>query len=306
MDTLQHADSASVPLKSVLCTEESLPPDYQAEKRTLLALAQAFEAAMSGLSLEQSLGRLIRTALEGSADPRAAFYLLDVDGACLHPVAVNEGMPASYTSRVDGFKVGADSLACGLAVALNSPVITPDVNEDPKWAPWLGLAQEFDFRGCWSFPINTTTGKPVGTFALYHRRPSEATPRDLMLAEAITQAAGIIISQHTEVAERQRAEQRLREADRRKDEFLAMLAHELRNPLAAICNAVELLLRANGDARSVRLASEILDRQAKHMVRQVDDLLDISRIERGKLEVRKERTDLAAIVDAAVEVIRPL
>jgi len=97
----------------------------------------------------------------------------------------------------------------------------------------------------------------------------------------------------------------LLEADRRKGEFLAMLAHELRNPLAAIRNAVQILMRSDGDAPTVRSASEILDRQVGHMVRQVDDLLDVSRISQGKIELRKERVDLIPIVNHAIEATSP-
>lgn len=109
-----------------------------------------------------------------------------------------------------------------------------------------------------------------------------------------------------DVTQRTRAEQSLREANRRKDEFLAMLAHELRNPLAAIRNAVQILLQKQGDAQTVRSAAEILDRQVGHMVRQVDDLLDVSRISRGKIELRKEEAELAPIVNHALTMIRPL
>jgi signal transduction histidine kinase len=109
-----------------------------------------------------------------------------------------------------------------------------------------------------------------------------------------------------DVTQRTRAEQALREADRRKDEFLAMLAHELRNPLAAISNAVQLLLQKETDAQIVRSAAEILDRQVGHMVHQVDDLLDVSRISRGTIALRMERTELAPVVNHAVEMIRPL
>jgi signal transduction histidine kinase len=109
-----------------------------------------------------------------------------------------------------------------------------------------------------------------------------------------------------DVTQRIHAEQALREADRRKDEFLAMLAHELRNPLASICNAVQILLQKETDAQTVRSAAEILDRQVGHMVRQVDDLLDVSRISRGTIELRKERTELAPVANHAVESIRPV
>jgi signal transduction histidine kinase/CheY-like chemotaxis protein len=98
----------------------------------------------------------------------------------------------------------------------------------------------------------------------------------------------------------------LREADRRKDEFLATLAHELRNPLAPIRNAIELLRRADGDAGLIRQPSQVMERQVGQMVRLVDDLLDISRITRGKIQLRKERVQLAAVIQNAMEECRPL
>ncbi|MDH3445562.1 MAG: PAS domain S-box protein, partial [Deltaproteobacteria bacterium] len=99
---------------------------------------------------------------------------------------------------------------------------------------------------------------------------------------------------------RERAEQ-LAEVDRRKDEFLALLAHELRNPLAPIMNAVEIL-RMNGSSGAEHdWIVGVIDRQIRHLIRLVDDLLDVSRITRGKLELRKERLDLRQAVKSAVE-----
>ena len=73
-------------------------------------------------------------------------------------------MPDSYTMRVDSFAIGAHSPACGLAVHTRSPVITPDLLKEPLSVSWVELAIEYDFRGCWSFPIHTVTAKAVGTF----------------------------------------------------------------------------------------------------------------------------------------------
>ena len=98
----------------------------------------------------------------------------------------------------------------------------------------------------------------------------------------------------------------LSETDRRKDEFLAILAHELRNPLAPISNAMNLLRVADGDSEAVQLASQMLERQVRQMTRLVDDLLDVSRITRGKIELRKERIELASIISQAVEANRAL
>jgi signal transduction histidine kinase len=106
-------------------------------------------------------------------------------------------------------------------------------------------------------------------------------------------------------AELARANAALAEADRRKDDFLAMLGHELRNPLAPIRNALHLLRLRGSDPETLSWTQDILDRQIRHMTRLVDDLLDASRIARNKVQLRKERLDLAALVRSTAEDHRP-
>jgi signal transduction histidine kinase/FixJ family two-component response regulator len=98
----------------------------------------------------------------------------------------------------------------------------------------------------------------------------------------------------------------LKEADQRKDEFLATLAHELRNPLAPLRNALEILKRGEGNGNLLEQVRSTLERQLGQMERLVDDLLDVSRITRGKLEFRKQRVGLASVIHQSVEVCRPL
>jgi PAS domain S-box-containing protein len=102
------------------------------------------------------------------------------------------------------------------------------------------------------------------------------------------------------------SERALKEADRRKDEFLATLAHELRNPLAPLRNGLQLLRMAGDDRAMKEQAQGMMERQLTVMVRLIDDLLDVSRITRGKLQLRRERVDLASVVQSAVEGSRPL
>jgi signal transduction histidine kinase len=104
----------------------------------------------------------------------------------------------------------------------------------------------------------------------------------------------------------QRREEALLTADRRKDEFLATLAHELRNPLAPLLNGLQVIRLAGNDSRLVTESREMMERQVAQMVHLIDDLLDVSRITQGKLTLRRERADLAQIVRAAVETSRPL
>ncbi|GGY02717.1 PAS domain-containing hybrid sensor histidine kinase/response regulator [Pseudoduganella dura] len=116
---------------------------------------------------------------------------------------------------------------------------------------------------------------------------------------------GIVIVFH-DVGERQRMEAALRDADRRKDEFLAMLAHELRNPLAPVSAAAELLALGTLDAGSSKKASQVIIRQVKHMTELVDDLLDVSRVSRGQVTLKMTSLDMKTVVGNAVEQVRPL
>ena len=177
---------------------------------------EALQAAIDGAPLEDSLGILARIVTEETAgEARTAFYIADPDLTCLHPIRGAGDMPESYLKQVEGFVIGKDSLACGLATATGRPVLTRDVFEEPLWKPWIHLAKEYDFRGCWSFPIETRDGKPIGTFAQYFTTAREATPHDLALADVVTQAAAIIISRHTEAQERASAEKALRASEER-------------------------------------------------------------------------------------------
>jgi len=105
---------------------------------------------------------------------------------------------------------------------------------------------------------------------------------------------------------RKETEAALREADRRKDEFLATLAHELRNPLAPIRNAVQILKAKGPPDPELRWGREVIDRQVQVMARLLEDLLDVSRISRNRLELRKERVELVTVVEAALETSRPV
>lgn len=107
------------------------------------------------------------------------------------------------------------------------------------------------------------------------------------------------------IAEREKVEQSLRESDRRKDEFLAMLGHELRNPLAAISSAVRLLRRPEVGEDAKNLANEALDRQVKQLARLIDDLLDVARVSKGKIQLKRIPLDVKEIIVRSIEVVRP-
>jgi PAS domain S-box-containing protein len=115
-----------------------------------------------------------------------------------------------------------------------------------------------------------------------------------------------VVSYYFDTTRLRKAEQGLREADRRKDEFLATLAHELRNPLAPIRNGLQILRLAGDEPAAASKVQEMLERQVNHLVRLVDDLMEVARVTRGRIELRREPVDLGAMLRNAVETSRPL
>jgi CheY-like chemotaxis protein/signal transduction histidine kinase len=146
----------------------------------------------------------------------------------------------------------------------------------------------------------TARGRTFGALAVALAPPREKfTAAELALAEEVAGRLGIALD--NALLHRQ-----IRDNDRRKDEFLAMLAHELRSPLAPIRNAIEVLRVADPSQERSTWARDIIDRQSRQLVRLVDDLLDVSRITSGKIQLRTEDVDIAAVMDAALETSRPL
>ncbi len=227
------------------------------ERQTWLAgQNEAFRAAVNGAPLEKSLDILITTAVtQLGKGVRGAFYILDGNGSGLRHVV---GMPKSYAKEVKGSAVGADLFACGLAVDTAQPVITFDVRKEPRWKPWLSLAEKYHCRGCWSFPVETARGKVVGTLTLYFDEPRKPAGNDLQLAESLCNAACIIIAQHKSIAdlrESERAQSEMLDLARKAEEgqklLLAELQHRVRNTLAVVKSIVRRTAESSGDVEEM-------------------------------------------------------
>ncbi len=161
------------------------------------------------------------------------------------------------------------------------------------------------------------TGRPriigIGREVAGRRKDGSTFPMDLAVSEFHIGPRRYFTGIVRDITERKRLEAQLHErvkelanADRQKDEFLAMLSHELRNPLAPMRNALYLLKRAQQDPQTAAVARDVLERQMHQLIRLVDDLLDVSRIIRGKIDLRRERIDVRAVVARAVETAQPV
>jgi PAS domain S-box-containing protein len=197
------------------------------------------------------------------------------------------------TVRVD------EGSACAQAMQSGQRIIIEDVNLDVAFEPHCPVAAAAGYRAVQSTPLKNRSGTVVGMLSTHFRTPHVPSERDRRLLDLCARHAADLI-------ERFRYEQALKDADRRKDEFLATLAHELRNPLAPLRNGLQVMKLARNDGSAVDQARTMMERQLGQMVRLIDDLLDMSRISRGKVELRRERIELLKIIQQAVETSRPL
>jgi signal transduction histidine kinase/CheY-like chemotaxis protein len=182
---------------------------------------------------------------------------------------------------------------------------TPLASWLSRQPPWSDLPILILTRPGADSPESAEAWRTLGNVTLLER-PTRVTTL-LSAAQTAIRARARQYQIRGHLLERQKTEQALRTADRRKDEFLATLGHELRNPLAPILNSLEILKLSGAfeDARTAP-ACAVMERQVHHLNRLVDDLLEVSRITRGIIEVKKEPLDLTAIVKAAVETSRPV
>ncbi len=159
--------------------------------------------------------------------------------------------------------------------------------------------------------VRDVLGGQIATYSIHKRylRKSGGVVWVNLSVALVRSAAGVpehFISVIEDITERKRAEQELQRAARLKDEFLAMLAHELRNPLAPIRNASEMLSRALPGHAAVQTPLGMIRRQTAHLTRLVDDLLDVSRITQGRIQLQRQPIELAAVIAQAVETVAPL
>jgi PAS domain S-box-containing protein len=230
--------------------------------------------------------------------------LLDPKGETLS-IAVQQGFEQDF---LDFFREvsAADNSACGRALRSGERIVIEDVETDDPFEPFRAVARAANFRSVVSAPLLRADGTPLGMVSTHFRIVHRPTDQELRRLDLYLRQAADFIQRCKLEQILQQSEEALREADRRKDEFLALLAHELRNPLAPIRYALAANKKANGTPEQQRRAEEVIERQVSHMSRLLDDLLDISRVTRGKLELKKGPCELTLVIGAAIETARPI
>ncbi len=255
--------------------------DYQSTLQKVAALAVPGFADWAAVDVAQPDGTLRRLAV---AHADAAKVQLALDLNRRYPPDPAAPFGAYHVLRTGEPEMMADIQDGMLANAAQD-------------AEHLRVLRELGLKSYLCVPL-AVRGKPLGVLTFVAAESGQRyDATDLTVARDLAHRAAVAV----ENAELYRE---LKEADRRKDEFLAMLAHELRNPLAPVRNGLQVL-KMRADPDTVERARGMMERQVGHLVRMVDDLMDVSRIMRGKVELRKERVDLATVVVRAVETAQP-
>jgi signal transduction histidine kinase len=263
--------------------------------------------------LESLYGRIIDVAAELLEADCASIQASIPQRRQLRLVAAKGFVPeaAAFWERVD-----ADSSSCcGQALSRDRRIVIPDVESDERLAGTEDLRhlRLCGIRAVQSTPLRSRGGEPLGMLSTHWRRTYRPPDAALRFLDALARLIACLIEQATaeEALRASEASLRIRvdaleRVDREKNSFLAMLAHELRNPLAPIRNVGEVLAQLLHEQTAVRQPLAILKRQTDQLTRLVDDLLDISRIQQGRLMLQERPVEVGEILEQALETVQPL
>lgn len=278
--------------------EAALAEDLQ----TMTRLHELVSRLVHCQDLDSALHEVLDASLSLMEADKGHVQLFDAEQRTLRIAAqrgFEEGSLRSF-ANVDG----SDDTPCSRALRLGERVLITDLHQDTASRPYLDVAAEAGYQAVLSTPLLGHNGSPMGMLSTHWQHPTRPPESALRMLDLYARQA-------TEFIERSRIEHRLRQtaeelrqASRAKDEFIAMLGHELRNPLAPIQIALHLM-EMRGETGSERERA-IIGRQVHHMARLVDDLLDVARIMRGHVTLQAQPTELWSVVARAVETASPL
>ena len=294
-----------------LARAEAARSEAEETTRRSTFLARASRELGASLNVEETIRRLLHLLVPQMATLAVAHT--PSEGAARDGGLMVAGMEHEQSARLVSLSPQGglpEPLADGLRrAALEGAPVYVDLRAGD------GLAAEWpqDLRSAVALPLRTGE-RVVGSLLLATRDADSALDgRDAPLLMELADRAAMAIDNGTlyqslqrEIARSREAEERLQDANRRKDEFLAMLSHELRNPLAPIRTAAEVIRRVAPPDPTLRLARDVVDRQVAHLVRLVDELLDVSRISEGKIALKKESIELGQVIKHSIETARPL
>jgi PAS domain S-box-containing protein len=288
-------DAAGRPLRMIgVCTDIT---DRRRATDRLAFLGEIARSITSSLDLDVVLRRIAEGAQALCGADTAAIFLADSASGTMVPRS-RVGPPLD-AYRGLGIRPGEG--IGGEAMATRRPVRVARYADDPRVPPaFLAIARETGTIALMVVPI--LVGEDVaGLLYISNRTPTSFTDEDETICVRLAEQAAVAIQNARWAGQQQAARAAAEAANRAKDEFLAMLGHELRNPLGALSSATRVLTIADPHGDEAAAAREVMGRQLRHLTRLVDDLLDVSRVMTRKIALRRERVDLGAVVRRTVD-----
>jgi signal transduction histidine kinase/DNA-binding response OmpR family regulator len=292
--------------------QKRLEADRERALREETAMLEGLNRVGKAVAGELDLDRIIQTMTDAATELSGAEF-----GAFLRNVTNEEGdsyllysLSGAPREAFAEFGTPRNTAVFAPTFAGHGPVRLDDVTKDPRYghnAPHYGMPKgHLAVRSYLAVPVVARSGEVMGGLFFGHSGSGVFSERAERLVVGIASQAAVALESALLHQQREQLIGKLREADRRKDEFLATLSHELRNPLAPLRNSLHLLLMAGNTGMPTEPLREMMERQVNHLVRLVDDLLEMSRVNRGAFELRREHVELATIVKSAVETSEPL
>ena len=290
----------------LLGAERQARSEAETARRRLELIAHAGEVLARSLDPQETLEAVARTLVPEVAD-WCRIDLLDEQGQLQRKLAYHSDPQRSAAAlemarglRSSPHRVGSMGWVVATGRSWHGELTSSEAQSDPATAEY---ARTFGMRCHFMLPL-LARGRIIGAMGVLQAESGRTLrAEDRELVQELARLAALALDNARLFAEAGEARLQAEAANRAKDEFLAMLGHELRNPLAPITTALELMRRKAPDAALPE--RRIVERQVAHLSRLIDDLLDISRIARGKVELRRDRLDLREVVSHALEMTRP-
>ncbi|WON73774.1 ATP-binding protein [Nitrosospira sp. Is2] len=269
----------------------------EAEVAALNRLHELSTSLLTIPDLPSALTEILQAATELHQADMGYIRLYDPERKVLS-IEVHQGFDEEF---IDRFKTvdGSDDSPCARALRTRRRVMVEDIHAEEQSAIDLHAAELGQYRAIQTTPLYSREGKPLGVLSIHFRFPHAA-------AEQRSGILDLFARQAADLIESLRITEQLRDADRRKDEFIATLSHELRNPLAAIDSSATLLEYAHLDSAKREWALQVVRRQCRTMKILLDDLLDVSRFTLGRVTLQKQNIALTALIDSAIETTQSL
>lgn len=243
--------------------------------------------------LQSTLDETLQIAVEMTGAHKGFISLRSIGERLL--IQAQRGFDDEWISQLNSSQL--EILPSGACAATRRRIVIPDISRQAS--PLQDVAHSGKFSALICTPMMNHHNELIGVLTIHFESPHH--PDDHML-----QMLDLCVRQAVDFIENASMYQKLQDSHRRKDEFLAILAHELRNPLAPISNSLQLFRMSEELSPSLQTVREIMEQQVGHMVHLVDDLLEVSRITSGKIELRKKPVNVATLIANAVEMAHPV